>query len=106
MIRMQLEVERFPSAEPGGPRRAFHELSPAEQTAQLKKRLSDYCRRVYKRTKLSVEETRESIVCMRENPFYVDTVRAFRDRRYELKAEVKVLCLCASARAAVLHVRT
>jgi len=28
---------------------------------------------------------------MRENPFYVDTVRAFRDRRYEFKDLVKVV---------------
>ena len=27
---------------------------------------------------------------MRENPFYVNTVRAFRDRRYDFKAKVKV----------------
>jgi len=27
---------------------------------------------------------------MRENPFYVDTVRDFRDRRYEYKRMVKV----------------
>ena len=27
---------------------------------------------------------------MRENPFYIDTVRSFRDRRYEYKALVKV----------------
>ena len=27
---------------------------------------------------------------MRENPFYVDTVRDFRDRRYEFKELVKV----------------
>ena len=26
---------------------------------------------------------------MRENPFYVDTVRAFRDRRYEYKVKLK-----------------
>ncbi len=31
------------------------------------------------------EETRETTVCQCENPFYVDTVRAFRDRRYEYK---------------------
>ena len=30
-------------------------------------------------------ETREAGVCMRENDFYVGTVRAFRDRRYEYK---------------------
>lgn len=28
-------------------------------------------------------ETRDTTVCMREHPFYVDTIRAFRDRRYE-----------------------
>ena len=27
---------------------------------------------------------------MRENPFYVDTLRDFRDRRYEYKRLVKV----------------
>ena len=26
---------------------------------------------------------------MRENPFYIDTVRDFRDRRYDFKALVK-----------------
>jgi DNA polymerase epsilon subunit 1 len=26
---------------------------------------------------------------MRENPFYVDTVRDFRDRRYKFKTDVK-----------------
>jgi DNA polymerase epsilon subunit 1 len=29
-------------------------------------------------------------VCQRENSFYVDTVRAFRDRRYEYKDLLKV----------------
>ena len=28
-------------------------------------------------------------MCQRENPFYVDTVRAFRDRRYEYKVLLK-----------------
>ena len=28
-------------------------------------------------------------VCMRENPFYVDPVRDFRDRRYEFKRLTK-----------------
>ena len=31
----------------------------------------------------------ESIVCQRENPFYVETVRAFRDRRYIFKKRLK-----------------
>lgn len=42
---------------------------------------------VYKRTiNKPVEVEREAEVCMRENDFYVSTVRAFRDRRYEYKA--------------------
>lgn len=28
---------------------------------------------------------REAIVCQREKPFYVDTVKVFRDHRYEHK---------------------
>ena len=35
------------------------------------------------------QELRHDVVCMRENPFYVDTVRDFRDRRYEFKRLVK-----------------
>jgi DNA polymerase epsilon subunit 1 len=31
-------------------------------------------------------EERDACICQRENPFYVDTVRAFRDRRYIYKA--------------------
>ena len=42
---------------------------------------------VYKRVlDKPVLEQREAGVCMRENDFYVGTVRAFRDRRYEYKA--------------------
>lgn len=32
-----------------------------------------------------IMETRTAGICMRENDFYVGTVRAFRDRRYEYK---------------------
>lgn len=35
-------------------------------------------------------ENRKSTVCQKENSFYVDTVRAFRDRRYEYKGLTKV----------------
>ena len=50
----------------------------------------DYCRKAYKKTKVTKVEERISTVCQRENSFYVDTVRAFRDRRYEFKGLVKV----------------
>ena len=40
--------------------------------------------------RVSKEETRSTMICQRENSFYVDTVRAFRDRRYEFKGLLKV----------------
>lgn len=54
---------------------------------------------VYKRVlDKPVVEPRVAGVCQRENSFYVDTVRAFRDRRYEYKGLNKV-----SHPAAKLH---
>ena len=44
----------------------------------------------YNSTKKTSIELKTDTVCMRENPFYVDTVRDFRDRRYEFKRLVKV----------------
>ena len=44
----------------------------------------------YNYVKKTRKELRTDTVCMRENPFYVDTVRDFRDRRYEFKRLVKV----------------
>lgn len=85
MIKHALNQETFPARKPGGPSRRFTDLSEAEQTALLHKRLGDYSRKVYKKTKDTKVEEREAIVCQRENPFYVDTVRRFRDRRYEYK---------------------
>ncbi|XP_011188337.1 DNA polymerase epsilon catalytic subunit 1 [Zeugodacus cucurbitae] len=89
-IQQQLETEKFPPLFPGGPNRAFHELSREDQAAYEKKRLTDYCRKAYKKTKITKLETRTSTVCEQENSFYVDTVRAFRDRRYEYKGLTKV----------------
>ena len=46
---------------------------------------------VYKRVlEKPIVENREAGICQRENSFYVDTVRAFRDRRYEYKGLNKV----------------
>uniref|UniRef100_A0A336MSN0 DNA polymerase epsilon catalytic subunit n=1 Tax=Culicoides sonorensis TaxID=179676 RepID=A0A336MSN0_CULSO len=89
-IQQQLETEKFPPILPGGPQRAFHELSKEDQAAYEMKRLKDYCRKAYKKTKVTKMETRTSTVCQKENSFYVDTVRAFRDRRYEYKGMTKV----------------
>lgn len=89
-IQQQLETEKFPPIFPGGPQRAFHELSKEDQAAYEKKRLQDYCRKAYKKVKVTKMETRTSTICQQENSFYVDTVRAFRDRRYEYKGLTKV----------------
>ncbi|ORY88326.1 DNA polymerase epsilon catalytic subunit A [Leucosporidium creatinivorum] len=85
MVRNALEQEMFPPKWPGKPQRRFIDLAPTEQTSLLHKRLGDYSRKVYKKTKETKIETKEAIICQRENPFYIDTVRTFRDRRYTYK---------------------
>jgi len=85
MIKHALNHETFPPKKPGGPQRKFTDLADSEQTVLLHKRLGDYSRKVYKKMKDTKVENREAIICQRENPFYVDTVRRFRDRRYEYK---------------------
>lgn len=52
--------------------------------------VSDYCKKAYKKTHITRLEERVTTICQRENSFYVDTVRAFRDRRYEFKGLHKV----------------
>lgn len=89
-IQEQLEMEKFPPLQAGGSFRTFHELAKEDQTECKKKRLSDYCRKVYKKTKIVKLEERSCTICQKENSFYVDTVRAFRDRRYDYKALTKV----------------
>eukprot|EP01135_Chromosphaera_perkinsii_P002657 Nk52_evm25s226 gene=Nk52_evmTU25s226 len=100
MIKLQLESERFPNPyansnsfnSKGASEEelvAYHELPMDKQAELLKKRLKAYSQRVYKKGKVTVVQDRQTTFCMRENPFYVDTVRAFRDRRYEYKGELK-----------------
>lgn len=60
-----------------------------EQAKGISNRLKLYSKNAYKRPK-SEEVTRTDTVCMRENDFYFDTVRQFRDRRYEYKKLIKV----------------
>ena len=85
MVRYALEQEAFPPKYPNGPRRRFIDLPAFEQSALVHKRLGDYSRRVYKKTHDTKVVTKTAIICQRENSFYIDTVRAFRDRRYEYK---------------------
>lgn len=53
---------------------------------RFRARLKQYCSKVYKKTHVTKQELKVATTCQRENPFYIDTVRAFRDRRYEYKA--------------------
>ncbi|KAI8635918.1 hypothetical protein BD408DRAFT_448821 [Parasitella parasitica] len=85
MIENQLTIETFPPKYPNGPSRNWNALTETEKSTLMRSRLTDYCRRVYKKVKETKQVERESIICQRENPFYIETVRAFRDRRYEYK---------------------
>ncbi|KAF2144389.1 uncharacterized protein K452DRAFT_316394 [Aplosporella prunicola CBS 121167] len=90
MIRNALENERFPDRNPNGASRTFHELPADEQATLVKKRLQDYSKKIYHKIHDARTIEREAIICQRENPFYVDTVKDFRDRRYDFKGKQKV----------------
>ncbi|KAH7671411.1 DNA polymerase epsilon subunit 1 protein [Dioscorea alata] len=84
-LRNQIESEIIENVD-GQSSRPFLDLPKTEQLAKLKDRLRKYCQKAYKRVlDKPITELREAAICMRENPFYVDTVRSFRDRRYEYK---------------------
>lgn len=91
MIKRALQNETFPNKNKFSKNQilTFDQLSYTDQVAHIKKRLSEYSRKVYHRIKVSEVVEREAIVCQRENPFYVNTVRSFRDRRYEFKGLAK-----------------
>ena len=86
MIKRQLESEKFFDKRTKRPTKSFYSLSTAEQSLLLRKRISLYSRKVYKKIHITKVKERESLVCMRENSFYVNAVRDFRDRRYAYKA--------------------
>ncbi|KAK4497559.1 hypothetical protein PRZ48_012010 [Zasmidium cellare] len=90
MIRHALENETFPGKGPNSLPRAFQDLSLDEQTSKVKTRLTDYSKKIYHKIHDTKTIEREAIICQRENPFYVDTVKDFRDRRYDFKGKQKV----------------
>jgi DNA polymerase epsilon subunit 1 len=90
MVRNALENERFPGRYPNSPSRTFQDLSPDEQATLVRKRLTDYSKKIYHKVHDQTTIEREAIICQRENPFYVDTVSGFRDRRYDFKGKQKV----------------
>lgn len=82
-IRRQLETEMFED-------KNWYALSLKDQAKIFKKRLSDYCKKHYNKTKEEKVKEVEAIICMKANSFYIETVKSFRDRRYEFKNLVKV----------------
>ncbi|KAH7362119.1 DNA polymerase epsilon catalytic subunit A [Plectosphaerella cucumerina] len=89
MIRNALENEKFPGKYPNSPMRTFEELSADERAALTRKRLQLYSQKVYHKIHDSTTTVKEAIICQRENPFYINTVRDFRDRRYDYKGKAK-----------------
>ena len=90
MVRRALENENFPGRRPHDPSRNFQDLTIDEQATIVKKRLTDYSKKIYHKIHETETVEREAIICQRENPFYVDTVKDFRDRRYDFKGKQKV----------------
>ncbi|KOS17810.1 DNA polymerase epsilon catalytic subunit A [Escovopsis weberi] len=90
MIRNALENEKFPGKRPDAPARKFQDLTMDEQVGLVRKRLQLYSQKVYHKIHDSTTIVREAIICQRENPFYINTVRDFRDRRYDYKGKAKV----------------
>ncbi|KAI5180633.1 DNA polymerase epsilon subunit 1 [Nematocida sp. AWRm80] len=56
---------------------------------KLKDLLVEYSKTANRKTKEVVIEEKTAIVCQKENPFYVNAVRKFRDRRNEYKKLAK-----------------
>ena len=81
-IMRQLETETFEGE-------SWYKLSTSDQVKHYKSRLNEYCKKHYQKPKITKEEERESIICMKSNKFYIETVRSFRDRRYVYKGRVK-----------------
>ena len=90
MVRRALENETFPGKYPNSPAITFQDMSQEQQANVVKKRLTDYSKKIYHKIHDTKTVEREAIICQRENPFYVDTVKNFRDRRYDFKGQQKV----------------
>ena len=88
-VKKQLEFELYHNENNKENNDSIEDISIDEFKKLLLKRIKTYCSKNYKKIHQKVEEDREGYVCQRENPFYVDAVRDFRDRRYTFKAKVK-----------------
>lgn len=87
MIKAQLEQESYQISEQhhGLKKIGYKDLPNNKQDEILKERVVEYSRNIYKKAKKTEEVKQELVVCQREIPFYVETVRKFRDQRYVFK---------------------
>ena len=85
LLKHQFEFELLNSVDDN----EIEDLNVNDYYKKLIKRIKTYCSKVYKQIHYKKIEKKSDIVCQRENSFYVDTVRNFRDRRYEFKYKVK-----------------
>lgn len=72
-----------------GRRVSYGSLPVARQESILKERVTEYSKKIYKRVKKIETKVEELVVCQREVPFYVETVRKFRDQRDVVKGYYK-----------------
>ncbi|VWU50294.1 DNA polymerase epsilon catalytic subunit A, putative, partial [Hepatocystis sp. ex Piliocolobus tephrosceles] len=70
-------------------KKSWNELTEKQQHDELAKVIKECSQKILKKTKVLKEVDASSLVCQRENSFYVDTVRTFRDRRYVYKRGLK-----------------
>ena len=85
-IEHQLNQEMFKEGENSV---IYGQLPKQQQTDLLRQRVVELSKKMHNRVYLSEQQDKVAVVCQREHSFYVDTVRNFRDRRYDYKASLK-----------------
>lgn len=86
MIKNQLENETFTHWNNDiSSKIVYRDLPESRQESILHERVLEYSKNIYKRVKKTEEKDQDATVCQRENPFYIETVRKFRDQRYVYK---------------------
>lgn len=86
MIKNQLENETFTvSVEGETTRVAYKDMQESKRESILKEKVLEYSKTIHKRVKKTEENLEDIYICQREIPFYVETVKKFRDQRYVYK---------------------
>ncbi|KAH7827603.1 DNA polymerase epsilon catalytic subunit A [Monocercomonoides exilis] len=87
--QIQAEKEHNMAYRIGKVQKDWNSLDEFERAEIVKKKMQAYCQMAYKRQTDTREEMRVNTVCQRENAFYDNAVREFRDRRYIYKGLLK-----------------